>query len=258
MLRRDIITEDIEPQISCSGYCSLCKKEHYLYEGDARRHCVELMQTLERKQRIDLMSPNDEADPRFSTDYLFGKARGQMFGVMVCEDKDGSKVMLRAFSGQYNGVWEVDGWVAPLLNANEFDLISCDIDKKIKGLGKQIDLLDKGSSKRLQLIKERRALSKRLMKDIHSLYQLNNFKQDTGSLFEVFYNDNGIPTGTGDCCAPKLLNYAAQNNLTPLSVAEFYYGRENRSGTRLHGQFYPSCEEKCQPILGFMLCGLDW
>ena len=91
MLRRDIITEDIEPQISCSGYCSLCKKEHYLYEGDARRHCVELMQNLERKQRIDLMSPNDEADPRFSTDYLFGKAKKE-YGLQAPEEGTSEKI----------------------------------------------------------------------------------------------------------------------------------------------------------------------
>ena len=40
-------------------------------------------------------------------------------------------------------------------------------------------------------------------------------------------------------------------------LAEFYWGRENRSGNRRHALFYPSCEEKCRPILGFMLCGLE-
>ena len=94
------------------------------------------------------------------------------------------------------------------------------------------------------------------MKDIHSLYQINNFHGETTTLSQMFQGNN-IPTGTGDCCGPKLLGHAAKNNLVPLSMAEFYVGKKNRSGSKFHGRFYPSCKEKCQPILGFMLCGLD-
>lgn len=74
---------------------------------------------------------------------------------------------------------------------------------------------------------------------------------------EAFCEDKGIPTGTGDCCAPKLLNYAARNRLKPIGISEFFFGRENKSETRKHGEFYPSCKIKCEPILGFMLCGLE-
>ena len=57
------------------------------------------------------------------------------------------------------------------------------------------------------------------------------------------------------CCAPKLLNQAALAGLAPLSLAEFYFGRENRSQTRQHGRFYAPCTDKCSALLGFMLCG---
>ena len=66
-----------------------------------------------------------------------------------------------------------------------------------------------------------------------------------------------MPTGTGECCAPKLLHHAATHGLTPLGLAEFYVGRTNRSGTRRHGEFYAPCAEKCAPILGFLLCGVE-
>jgi hypothetical protein len=95
------------------------------------------------------------------------------------------------------------------------------------------------------------------MLDIHGLYRLTNFRGETASLEEAFIGSNGIPTGTGDCCAPKLLNYAAKNNLRPLGISEFFWGKENRSGGHRHGAFAASCAEKCQPILGFMLCGLN-
>jgi hypothetical protein len=180
-----------------------------------------------------------------------------MFGVMVCRDQKGAETVRRAFSGQYNGFWNIAGWVPPLLNAEKFDDIVFDKDKKIKALGKQIALLPVDSSRVLVLKKKRKVLSQKLMQDIHRLYQVNNFSGKTCSLPDAFSEGRGIPTGTGDCCAPKLLNYAAQNGLTPLGLAEFYWGKENKSGTRKHGRFYSSCEDKCRPILGFMLCGLE-
>ena len=93
------------------------------------------------------------------------------------------------------------------------------------------------------------------MKKLHDLYELQNFKGEKKPLAEFFKDTNGIPTGAGDCCAPKLLNHAARNNLRPLGIAEFYWGKTNHSNTREHSQFYSCCVSKCQPILGFMLCG---
>ena len=66
-----------------------------------------------------------------------------------------------------------------------------------------------------------------------------------------------ITGGMGECCAPKLLNHAARNGLKPLSIAEFFWGEGPMLRRRVSGKFYPSCEARCQPLLGFMLCGLD-
>ncbi|GIM08723.1 hypothetical protein Vretimale_12704 [Volvox reticuliferus] len=76
-----------------------------------------------------------------------------------------------------------------------------------------------------------------------------------------------FPAGTGDCCAPKLLSACIQRGLTPLGMVEFWYGSppntataQGRSGshpgltTRVHGEMYGMCE-KCECILGSMLCG---
>ncbi|MGY8674438.1 MAG: hypothetical protein ACKVHO_17840, partial [Verrucomicrobiia bacterium] len=67
----------------------------------------------------------------------------------------------------------------------------------------------------------------------------------------------GLPGGVGDCCGPKLLQHAANTRLKPIGLAEFYWGGPHLSGKRQPGSFYPCCEEKCQPILGYMLCGLE-
>ena len=238
------------------GPCLDCHSEHSFHEGDARVHCLELMRFLEQEKRIDLVAGNGQADPQLSTASLFGEARGKMFGVMVCRAADGSERVLRAFSGQYNGLWEVAGWAPPLFNVEAFTRIYTDIEPRIKDLGRTLQLTDRHSPQWKDLTHQRRQLSRQWMRDIHDLYTLTNFRGRKRSLAEAFTGNGGIPTGTGDCCAPKLFNQAVREGLTPLGLAEFYWGRENASQTRQHGRFYPSCASKCAPILGFILCGL--
>ncbi|NOQ46259.1 MAG: hypothetical protein GQ559_06260 [Desulfobulbaceae bacterium] len=251
------VSSGFDLQKICSGYCHRCGEEHVLPEGNVRRHCLELMEIFKKKKRIDLKQSDADADPEFSTEYLIGEARGKMFGVMECLQKDGTTVVLRAFSGQYNGNWELDGWVGPLFDVNSLTHLSRDVEREVKRLGREIDLLPEGALQRTRYKQQRKALSRKLMRDIHTLYGLTNFRGDSQSLYEVFSKGRGIPTGVGDCCAPKLLNHAAGNGLIPLGVAEFYWGRENPSASRQHGGFYPPCTTKCRPILGFMLCGLN-
>lgn len=246
--------------ISASGFCTDCGTVHSLGEGSSRKYALELMAQLETQKRIDfwrgsglsaqVAEAGNPSNNSFSTDYLFGEARGQMFGVLECKDGSGNTVVLKAFSCQYNGEWQIDGWVPPILDVNEFHRLSDPVDREIKQLDRLI-----AENKNPELIQKRKALSQDLMKQIHGLYLLTNFRGETRPMTEVF--QGGIPTGAGDCCAPKLLNYAAKNGLRPLGLSEFYWGRENRSGTRRHGEFYPACAEKCQPILGFMLCGRE-
>jgi hypothetical protein len=206
---------------------------------------------------IDLFSGQTPSAPALSTDWLFGPARGKMFGVMECIQLDGTTTLLHAFSGQYNGCWLAGGWVPPLFDVGAFLALSEAIEPQIKALGKEIDRHNEHGTKWLALRKERRNLSRQLMKDFRDLYRFTNFRGEMAGLSDVFVGKTGIPTGTGDCCAPKLLNYAARLQLRPVGLAEFYWGKENLSGTRQHASFSGSCMEKCMPILGFMLCGLD-
>lgn len=243
---------------TCSGFCANCQTIHTMPMGPAKNAALKLIKQLDRKKRLDFHTPPEGADSRFSTNYLFGDARGKMFGVMVCQRKDGSTLTVKSFSGQYNGAWKIKGWAPPLFDLQLWHKVNDDTEKEIKNLGTQIDELDKTSSQGKELIKRRSKLSRELMKEIHQLYRLNNFRSQCRPLVKIFNGKNGIPNGTADCCGPKLLNYAAINNLMPLGLAEFYYGRPNKQGNRIHGNFYPSCREKCEPILGFMLCGLNF
>ena len=176
---------------------------------------------------------------------------------MECLQPDGTSLSLYAFSGQYNGRWRVQGWVPPLFEVDDFYTVSNKKEKQIKKIGGELARSPCHSEKWSRLRQKRRKLSQSLMQDIHRLYRLTNFHGLTAALDKAYNGENGIPTRTGECCAPKLFNYAARHNLIPLGIAEFYWGRENKSAKRKHGCFYSSCKEKCEPILGFMLCGLD-
>lgn len=179
-----------------------------------------------------------------------------MFGVLECMAPDGERIFLHGFSGQYNGRWLVNGWVKPLFKVDDWYRTNDTVEKEIKQLTEKIDMTHRDDAQITQLKKTRKKLSQQLMKDIHSLYRFTNFRGETATLAQLF-PDNNIPTGTGDCCGPKLLGHAVKNNLKPLSMAEFFVGKKNRSGSKAHGHFYPSCKEKCQPLIGFMLCGIE-
>lgn len=249
------ISDDYDSTIACRGACSRCGGEHTLPIGPALAPAKALFGKMEREKRIDFDAV--EPDPRFATDYLSGDARGQMFGVMVARDRTGATGVLKAFSGQYNSEWIVDGWVPPLLDVKRFRADTFEGERRIKNMGREIAGLPHDSPIRKILLYKRKKASQDLMKVIHGMFQLPNFRGETVALPDAVFGDGGIPTGTGDCCAPKLLGYAALHGLTPLGMAEFYFGRTNRSGSKRHGRFYPSCVDKCGRILGFMLCGLE-
>ena len=88
-------------------------------------------------------------------------------------------------------------------------------------------------------------------------YRFRNFRGQSRTLHDAFIGSGGIPGGVGECCAPKLLNHAALLGLRPVGVAEFYWGGERGSRRMKQAEFHPSCESRCRPILGFLLCGLD-
>ncbi|NQZ59607.1 MAG: hypothetical protein HRT88_19320 [Lentisphaeraceae bacterium] len=241
---------------ACAGYCRHCDEIHFLGEGNSRQHALELMKVLEEKKRIDLTVEDDQANPAFHTDHLWRDARGKMFGVLECLNEQGETIILKAFSGgQSHGVWNVDGWAPVLLDVDGYNELVWPIDAKIKELTATVLSLEKGSPEYCKKSFERKKICQQLMKDIHALYSAHNLSGEHLSLYDVFiHNDKNIPTGAGDCCATKLINEAARLKLKPIGISEFFWGRETRSGARHQGQFYHACKEKCQPMLGYMLC----
>jgi tRNA pseudouridine32 synthase / 23S rRNA pseudouridine746 synthase len=102
------------------------------------------------------------------------------------------------------------------------------------------------------LKQQRQILSQTLQTQLHQTTTITNFAGETKSLQTL--RPTGLPTGSGECCAPKLLHYAASNQLIPLAMAEFWWG--TAVGDKQPGVFYEACADRCQPLMGFMLSGL--
>ena len=107
------------------------------------------------------------------------------------------------------------------------------------------------------LKKQRASMSENLQNWIFRQYIVHNASGEKASIAEIF-GQLGItpPGGTGECAAPKLLEYAYRNGLKPLAMGEFWYGKASGTAVRVHGHFYPSCTSKCGPLLGYMMNGL--
>ena len=109
-----------------------------------------------------------------------------------------------------------------------------------------------------ELKKARRKLSSSLQKRLFKQYQLLNVSGEAKNLIELFKDTISPipPAGSGDCAAPKLLQYAFIHKLTPVCMAEFWWGKQPKSEIRKHLNYYPACQGKCQPILTHMLSGI--
>ena len=113
---------------------------------------------------------------------------------------------------------------------------------------------------KIRAMKQQRAgMSEELQKWIFSQYRVMNGLGEESSILDIFAAEGLVPPGgTGDCAAPKLLNYAFRHGLEPVAMGEFWYGKSPDTAVRTPGHFYPSCTSKCRPLLKYMLKGLDW
>ena len=129
----------------------------------------------------------------------------------------------------------------------------------------------------LSLKRQRQQLSDSLQRWLFEQYVMLNEQGERKSLLDIFASPDfterpsqtevttllsrgeglGVrllpPAGSGDCCAPKLLQYAFTHGLKPLCLAEFWWGKPPKTEIRHHLHFYPPCRGKCLPILRWMM-----
>ena len=237
------------------GFCPRCGATHLLPWEPAWPACLDLMDQLEDLGRIDFALPPEEADPRLRTAPLFAPGSGKMLGLLLARDAAGDIRRLLAFSGMFGGLWRAPGWADPLFDAAAFQALHAPVAARLKELGEALAPLPKDSPQRQALRREQRALSRENTRALQSLYRVGDFRGETRPLASFFPEGSGPPTGTGDCCAPKLLRAAQVRGLRPLAMAEFFWGAPGGARRNRHREHALPCPEKCGPILGFMLCG---
>ena len=126
-----------------------------------------------------------------------------------------------------------------------------------------IRILLQPTKDRIKFLKEtRKKKSDDLQKWLFENFLIVNAQGEKKNLLEIFAEYGSIgtrnlpPSGSGECCAPKLLQYAFLHDMQPLQIAEFWWGESPKAEIRQHGNFYPACRGKCKPILDFMLKGV--
>lgn len=189
---------------------------------------------------------------------------GKMFGVLVVQTTDNRIGYLAAFSGKLAGGNHHSKFVPPIfdsLTENSFLNMGMaalnNINLEIK---QNEELREEGYKERIGLMKAlRKEHSRALQNELFSQYHFLNENGEEKSLNEIFKDASykNPPAGAGECAGPKLLQYAFQHQMKPLAMAEFWWGKSPKSELWKHGQYYPCCKEKCEPILAHMLAGME-
>lgn len=158
--------------------------------------------------------------------------------------------------------------VPPIVSNEKINLALKKNDREIHELTEKINGIEKTVSsqqslqlesllhQREELCNARETLTTESLLNVFSLYNFTRFDGKQISLNSIIseHNNKLPPTGTGDCCAPKLLSYAFEQGIKVLSMDEVYYGRNTPN--KINGKAYPPCDERCGYILPSIL-GLE-
>ena len=225
-------------------YTDIAKPERFTYPFAYEPHPLCQLAAKEVQAEIARINPQE----------------GKMFGVLVVEMEDGEHrgsvplCFLAAYSGLLEGRNDWEYFVPPVYDAQQPD-----------GYFKQQEKIISLTSHLSPLISKQ--MSQNLQEWLFHQYQLLNARGEVKDLVDIwqdYYDKPKLrkkfpmpPGGTGDCCAPKLLQYAYQHGLKPVCMAEFWWGPSTNTELRQHLNYYPACRGKCKPILTWMLQGLE-
>ncbi len=195
---------------------------------------------------------------------MTGEIIGKMFGVLVVKTGDNQVGYLAAFSGKLAGRNQHLKFVPPIFDSLQKDSFLTIGMNKLTEINIEIKMLQSNrlidNALAIETLKElRKSNSKALQNKLFDQYHFLNQAGESKPLRTIFkeYTTRQPPTATGECAAPKLLQYAFQHKMTPISMAEFWWGASPKSQIRQHKQFYPACQDKCAPILQHMLEGIS-
>ena len=214
------------------------------FPQEAARHYCNKLISLINSGKVILQQCGRESEER--------KGQGLMLGALVCWNPERKKrIVLYAVSGNNRRLeltdesvrhsFETDFVFVPSIVLNDdIDKALSKNDIEIHELTDKINsITDKKSAERQALCKKRTGLTDASLKKVFSLYTFTRFDKKKISLDEIIEQHGGKlpPTGTGDCCAPKLLSFAFENKLEIVSMDEVYFGRD--TAHKKNGVSYP-------------------
>jgi len=182
-----------------------------------------------------------------------GRPKGKMFGILVVRNKAGELGYLQTFSGTLKTEFEKHSFVPSIFDDSTDDFYINRGMRELTLIGNQIKELDNQEEiSRLKLLRAKK--STLLQKWLFDQYLILNNLGETKTVTSIFADlDKNPPAATGECAAPKLLHHAFAMEYKPLAIAEFWWGISPKSAQRTHKGYYPACENKCRPILNYML-----
>jgi tRNA pseudouridine32 synthase/23S rRNA pseudouridine746 synthase len=184
----------------------------------------------------------------------FSVDNGKMFGVLVVQKKNMSYGFLRGVSGTLPGKGTSGSLVPSIFDDSADDyfihkgmLALAEMTRRMKALTNESEIT--------LLKKARKEKSFALQQQLFKHYRFLNNRGNEKNVVEIFEasSHGNPPSAAGDCAAPKLLQYAFEKGLKPIALAEFWWGLSPKGKERRHKEFYPSCKNKCRPILEYML-----
>lgn len=193
-----------------------------------------------------------------------GKVIGKMFGVLVVKTPQNEIGYIAAFSGKLAKSNQHAKFVPPIFDGLGNESFVTDGMRELSQINVEIKYLEEtipaGYDDQIRILKSKRKNhSISLQQKIFDQYFFLNQSGEKKSLNQLFKKASykNPPSGAGECAGPKLLQYAFQNQMTPIALTEFWWGLSPKSTQWKHGDYYSCCKEKCQPILDHMLEGLD-
>jgi len=199
-------------------------------------------------------------------------SKGKMLGILVVKKAEAIKETDKSYIHYLNNEYDYIAAFSGLVNIRHDDFFVPAIynldnpgdfyrqgEKKITEINEEIKKLETNEKvykhKISELKRQRKEMSLALQIEIFKHFNFTNTNGETKNIMDIFTDAKRSlpPGGAGECAAPRLFQFAYTHGLEPVSMAEFWYGVTPRREIRLHKEFYPSCIEKCSPILNFQL-----
>ncbi|MFK8046174.1 MAG: pseudouridylate synthase [Crocinitomicaceae bacterium] len=212
-------------------------------------HSIPEIATMASKEFQDFIISKSQ---NWDHDFLIQK--GKMFGVLVVKLQNGTIRFIGTVSGKLFGNSNCEKFIPSVFDDSTDDFFINKGMTELTKIGAQIQAIN-DAKEITELKKARRQKSFDLQQKLFENYKFINVNGEEKNVIEIFNNFSQVnpPAASGECAAPKLLQFALKNNLRPIAIAEFWWGNSPKGQKREHQTFYPACKDKCRPILEFML-----